>query len=455
MKLVVNDSRILDFPSRDAAELFLNEERSSWEWLTQLPDQLKKGAKELSALILELPIIEAMHIPLGEGDEDEARLGTSEKPFVTQDSEEGRFIIDVLKYYDYVVAYYCVLFLNDQFRYEAYNNSALSETLRMPKYEYEKNTAMTLCLSLGNYDNFLGVRRQSEFQNILDEQRSDQAQFKSQAELLVKNHKSSVTKHLQDLTKANDRAKFFLTRRLSAVDVLTRRGVRHAKAAVDESKALYESAVGDSKASYENAIASLKAAQAAYTEQLDLKYSVNYWKARKWSHIRAKYGWLTAVILGLGLMLGSVGMYFAVGGLTNISHYLNGIYHIGFESPQVSSGPQVLTSGVNAILASSEIASVATNLTGAVLLIALLSILIRIALRQFSTHAQYELDASERITFIKTYLALMQEKQIKADEDRKLILECIFKASSSSATPEIAFSLPFDAITKVLGDRKP
>lgn len=454
MKLVINQSRLIDFPNRDEAEIFINEERASWDWLTKLPDQLKKGAKELSALVVDLPIIEAMHVDPHALDMDEAKLGTLDRPFITRDSDEGRFIVDVLKYYDYVVAYYCVLFLNEGMRHEAYNNSVLSETLRMPRYEYDKNTAMTLSLGLGNYDNFLSVRRQSEFQKILDEQRSDQAEFKAQSESLVKGHKASVNKHLQELSKANDRAKRFLTRRLSAVDVLARRGARHARVAVDETKALYQTAVGESKTHYENAISSLKAAQAAYTEQLDLKHSVNYWKSRKWSHVRAKYGWLTAVVLGLCLMLGSVGVYFAVGGLTNISHHLNSVYHIKADVPQ-SDGVQTSGSGLKSMLASSEVASIATNLTGAVLLITLISILIRIALRQFSTHAQYELDASERITFIKTYLALMQEKQIKADEDRKLILECIFKASSSSTTPEIAFSLPFDAITKVLGERKP
>lgn len=442
MQVILNETTILDFATMGNAQKFLEDERAKWPWLAKLPDQLKKGGSELTNLLLDGPVIKALNL---EGTQrDELHLGSVHLPFITEDSEEGIFIKDVTRNYDYVVAYFCLVFMDDRIRHIAYNNKVVSETLRMGTYEYEKVTAMTLSLSLGNYESFLGARRQSEFQKILDDQRAEQNAFKAHSQVLLDSFRNKTLNETNQILSANGRVRAALNRRVKALRVLSKRGAESARSAVEESKSLYLSAVER-----------LKAADDAYTEQLDLKHSVNYWRSRKWSHGFAKYGWLCAVIFSLALMLGSVGLYFASGGLTNISPKIIDQKYLSASSGPSTSAQQTVQGGVDSTFTKAEVVSIATNLTGAILLITLVSILIRIALRQFSIHTQYALEAGERVTFIKTYLALMQEKQIKADEDRKLILECIFKSSAGNSTPEIAFSLPIDALTKAFGERKP
>lgn len=454
MQLIINESRIIIFPKNSDAEDFIVKEREHWNWLAKLPDQLQKAAKELQKQLIDTAVVNALHPDLEKSKSDKEAmfyLGTLEVPFITHDSEEGVFLQQVLKNYDYVVAFYCVLHLNDNIRYLALNNSILSETLRMGRYEYEKVTAMTLSLSLGNYSSFTSARYQTEFNKVLEQQRVDQNEFKARSDDALKKQTATVKQQLNIVTTASQKSHTIISRRIKALKKLSSKGAAAASTAVE-----------DSKSEFKSAVERLAAAATAYTEQLDLKHSVNYWKTRKNAHTWAKYGWLAGVALSLVLMLGSVAFYFANDGLTGIARKLtpapvtaaaqttNDDTRHAQPSRQEDS-----TSSISTILTKSEITTLATNLTGAILLITLISIVIKIALRQFSIHTQYALEASERVTFIKTYLALMQEKQIKSDEDRKLILECIFKPTFGSTPPEIAFSLPIDAIMKALGDKKP
>ena len=88
------------------------------------------------------------------------------------------------------------------------------------------------------------------------------------------------------------------------------------------------------------------------------------------------------------------------------------------------------------------------------MLITLFGALIKITLRQFNTHSHMALDAAERITFTKTYLALLNEGKLKADEDRRLILESLFRSSQPGSLAEIPFSSPIEPVLKTLTDKK-
>jgi cobalamin biosynthesis protein CbiD len=103
---------------------------------------------------------------------------------------------------------------------------------------------------------------------------------------------------------------------------------------------------------------------------------------------------------------------------------------------------------------SSELSAAVADLAGAALLITLLGVLIKITLRQFNTHSHLSLEAAERITFTKTYLALLNEGKLKSDEDRKLILESLFRSTQSGSVAEIPFSSPIELILKTLGEKK-
>lgn len=443
MEVIINGNQSLAFLKHQEALDFIRDERHKWHWLKELPQHLLKAAKELQTILLDRPAFGA-ELALDQSIEGAIHIGTDTEPFITSNSEEGIFVKEVTLNFNHIVAFFSIIYSNEHIREMAYNNTIISETLRMQKFEYERATAMNLSLTLGNYDRFIETRRKSEFQEILREQRNDQKEYRIKFEELATNFNKYAAdqshlaqSHLQATQK-------LLNRRMKAIHILSKRSTRKIK---DAAKAAEES--------HDFAMERLQAADSAYTEQLDLKYSVKYWKNRKTAHTASKYGWLLSVVFSLFFMLAVVGLYFANGGLTTIAEHLN--KRLPPSLLVLSDQEKIdrtLPPRAQSLLLNSDIASVATNITGAILLITILSIIIRITLRQFGVHSQYALEAGERVTFIKTYLALMQEKQINSNEDRKLILECIFKSTFGTATPEIAFSLPIDSIMKVMTDRK-
>lgn len=444
MEIIINGSeRLIYFFKHQEALDFLRDERHKWHWLKELPQHFTKAAKEIQTLLLDIPTFSA-EADIEHSKEGSIHIGTEREPFITSDSKEGLFIKDVTSNFDSIVSFFSIIYSNTHIKEMAYNNATISETLRIQKFEYERTIAMNLSLTLGNYESFIGGQRRSEFQDIINEQRNDQKEYRAKFEELANDFNKYISEQSFHAQSTLRETESFLRRRINAIHILSKRGSRKIRDAAQVAKEAHETAMER-----------LQAADSAYTEQLDLKYSVKYWKNRKTSHTASKYGWLLSVIFSLFFMLAVVGLYFANGGLTTIAEHL---------SKRLPSSLMVLSEqgqqddtqspSLQKALLKSEVSIITTNITGALLIITLLSILIRITLRQFSVHSQCALEAGERVTFIKTYLALMQEKQIKSDEDRKLILECIFKSTFGAATPEIAFSLPIDSIIKAIGEKK-
>jgi len=82
---------------------------------------------------------------------------------------------------------------------------------------------------------------------------------------------------------------------------------------------------------------------------------------------------------------------------------------------------------------------------------------LRILGRQLSRHLQQREDARERQTMVKTFLALMNEKnsgKIITDNDRILILHALFRPSGAH-TPDDAPPHWFDLLTSKIGDKAP
>lgn len=443
MEVLINELKSYKFSTIEEADKFLKDERHKWSWLTELPAHLVKAAKEIQSLLLDKPIFRTLD-SLTADLTGTIKLGSSAEPFITTDSEENKFINNIISNYDCITGFFGIIYSNEHIRKFAYENPTVSESLRMARFEYERVTAMNLSLSLGNYDNFIATSQRSLFQEVLKEQRIDQAEFRTTFKEMTDDYRQNINDQYSAAQNNIRSTQNALDRRIQALKRLSLRGTRHVKVAAK-----------DANDKHIEALNRLQAANTAYTEQLELKYSVTYWNKRKTAHQLGKYGWLTGVMASLITMLCAVSLYFANGGLTTISENLStrlpSYFIVTQEQEKQIETPK---NSIHTLLARSEIASAATNITGAILLITIFSILIRITLRQFSIHTQYALEAGERVTFIKTYLALMQEKQIRSDEDRKLILECIFKSTLAAPTPEIAFSLPIDAIMKVLGDKK-
>lgn len=67
-------------------------------------------------------------------------------------------------------------------------------------------------------------------------------------------------------------------------------------------------------------------------------------------------------------------------------------------------------------------------------LIALVAVLgvwaIRLVVRMFLSHTHLATDAEERVTMVKTYLALLEGDKLPSDDDRKLVLSALFRPAA-------------------------
>lgn len=187
-------------------------------------------------------------------------------------------------------------------------------------------------------------------------------------------------------------------------------------------------------------------AQTTYHEQVDLDASVSYWRTKKTKNNRNAFIWL---IFGIG---GSVvatfyllAEYYAKGGIIGISVRLADSGKIAGEA--VNQLHQVATT------ATSGMEHLVLNATGAALVVTLMAVIIRVALRQFNTYSHLSLEAEERVTMVKTYLALLNEGKLKSDQDRHLALEALFRTSQTGMIAETSFNSPVDIIVKSLADK--
>lgn len=187
-------------------------------------------------------------------------------------------------------------------------------------------------------------------------------------------------------------------------------------------------------------------AQVAYHEQVDLDASVSYWRAKKTRNNRNAFIWF---VFGIGGSVGAtfylLAKYYAKGGIIGISASLADTGDSGVEAAnQLQSVAATATSGMEHLV---------FNTTGAALVVTLMAVIIRVALRQFNTYSHLSLEAEERVTMVKTYLALLNEGKLKSDQDRHLALEALFRTSQTGMIAETSFNSPVDIIVKSLADK--
>ncbi|MGY3872586.1 DUF6161 domain-containing protein [Aeromonas dhakensis] len=190
----------------------------------------------------------------------------------------------------------------------------------------------------------------------------------------------------------------------------------------------------------------IEQARSAYHEQVDLEASVNYWMAKKTRNNRNAFIWF---IFGIGGSVGAtfylLAKYYSKGGIIGISANLADTGGSGAEAAnQLQSVAATATSGMEHLV---------FNTTGAALVVTLMAVIIRVALRQFNTYSHLSLEAEERVTMVKTYLALLNEGKLKSDQDRHLALEALFRTSQTGMIAETSFNSPVDIIVKSLADK--
>jgi hypothetical protein len=287
--------------------------------------------------------------------------------------------------------------------------------------EYERVSAINII------NNFYGTTEIAE-QAGVDSVFSVATDFKSQVDKYKKEIAVDFTSYVvahkntkKKLQKEYDSIRYGVKRRARFWNGILRKTVNNAK---DQ--------LGDAQAH-------LNSAKEAYSAQIDLKASVEYWTERRESHKTSTKVWFGGVIASMIATFIVMMLYFRFG-----------VGLLGAAPKKTSEA-----TGAASPLAIEDVVSAASHFFVAALLLTFLGIIVRIALRQYNTHSNCALEAQERVTFTKTYLALMHEGKLTADADRKLVLESLFRPNSFSSSPEIVFSTPIEMIYKAAERAKP
>ncbi|WP_324729821.1 DUF6161 domain-containing protein [Pseudomonas chlororaphis] len=465
--LRLNDEKIR-FENKKELQTYLDLQIQHWKWLTKLPSAYRESGRAIFETYFLSPIHEVEQDTINPASR-EFRLGNEKMPFILYDSDEGFLITKTRNEYDDVTAALTIVYLNRHTRSAIHRDGQISALTQNDRLSFEKSVAIQIAISLKGFSSIGSDARSSVMRETLE-------RFVSHADLAtdainnyvtdIINSTSSAKSDIDDIASSLTAAYLKRRKRYSAYMIKVRNSAR---AAVSE------------------AVNTLASAKMAYHDQVDLDASVHYWSARKRNHSIFKVIWFFAILLSMLIMFGSVLGYYGAGGAMGLSNMI----HQQRTEESISSKPSStladsqLSSTPPSNLAStptkvapitsestassltpsspiavaghtrSELTLAVADLAGVALLITLLGILIKITLRQFNTHSYLALEAEERITFTKTYLALLNEGKLKSEEDRKLVLESLFRSTKSGAVEEIPFSSPVELIFKTIGDRKP
>lgn len=154
-----------------------------------------------------------------------------------------------------------------------------------------------------------------------------------------------------------------------------------------------------------------------FNEGMSLRAPVEYWQARATHHSnrtivlgRTSFSMLAGLAIGLGFG----------------AHWVLSVINDG--KPEAWRVAVVLLIGVLGVWAS------------------------RLTIRMFLSHIHLSTDANERVTMVKTYLALIEDGKIPSDDDRKLILQCLFRPASDGIVKDEGLPHPaLDVLTRLGG----
>lgn len=202
----------------------------------------------------------------------------------------------------------------------------------------------------------------------------------------------------------------------------------------------------------------LKNAYETYHAQVDLNSSIVYWNEKAIQHSHSKWKWLGLVVISIILTFASPVLYYSAGGASALAEKntksVPQISETAQEPNNLKQAGAVSQPEHQNTLEKVAFASGIADLTGAALIVALMSVLLRLSLRQYNTYMFLGHDAEERVTMMKTYLALSNEGKLTADGDMKLVLEALFRPSQSSTIPESTPATPIELVIKAITERK-
>jgi hypothetical protein len=162
----------------------------------------------------------------------------------------------------------------------------------------------------------------------------------------------------------------------------------------------------------------MKALQKTFSEAMALRAPVDYWNERKSHHERRSkvtgrfaFGSMAVLAVGLGVIA-----YWVLSNLTPDG------------KPEAWRVAVIGLVGVLGVWA------------------------VRLIVRLFLSNAHLATDANERVTMVKTYLALMEADKLPTDDDKKLILQALFRPASDGMVKDEGLPHPaLEFLTKMGG----
>ncbi|RUB35591.1 hypothetical protein IPC1429_22750 [Pseudomonas aeruginosa] len=451
-QLVINGVQ-KSFSSQQDLVKYLEDERSSFSWMTgtkfNFLQELYKNryGNSIGNLLNQLSAAHDGSVFVG-------HLGDSSWEYVSSDSFNGQLIKSVRDEHGDVVAAFVLYYLAADERNKNDNNH-VGVALKNTIFEREKSLAQYIAnstrdirpLSIKASDG--GVKRllgdfKAEVDTSLATIEDLKNSFASSAERLQSQNKSLSDYHVTRIH-----------RRVGAYQGLIRR-------ARDAGHKTYTDTLED-----------ISAAQKAYHDAVDIQASVTYWSDRQEEHKKAKRTWLGAAVGGMVVMFFVMLLYYATGGISSYAFAKEvtsvpvvSAPDMGTSKPVAASesatGKAVEKVNTKNVLAEQSVVSedkistatkglsgVIADSVGTLILVTIFGALIRLSLRQFNVHSELELNAMEKVTLTKTYLALLGENKLDGEGDRRLVLEGLFRPSNPNvAAAEAAFATPIELILK-------
>lgn len=285
---------------------------------------------------------------------------------------------------------------------------------------------------------------------------------------VLESFNSAALMSLEDIDKTGDAARKILSGTTKELDRVHAKYKRRAMVALRRYRSVFSTVRKEANDAREAANNDLKKAYETYHAQVDLKSSIVYWNEKVIQHDKAKWIWLGVVAVSIILTFASPVIYYSVGGASALAANRHQDLHENLQTPQPVTAQkdkeapkqpedqkqEVQPAAAAATIEKVALASGIADLTGAALIVALMSVFLRLSLRQYNTYMHLSHDAEERVTMLKTYLALSNEGKLTVDGDMKLVLEALFRPSQFAGVPDSTPATPIELIIKAFTEKK-
>lgn len=177
---------------------------------------------------------------------------------------------------------------------------------------------------------------------------------------------------------------------------------------IDVNQGIYDAAMAEHKVAIGNL-------EKVFREKMTLRAPVEYWEDRQTHHAKRTrktgilaFGSMALLAVGIGLLA-----------------------HWTFSELKMDEKPAMWRTTVLVLLGVLGVWAV------------------RLMIRIFLSHSHLEIDAAERVTMVKTYLSLLESDKLPSDDDRKLILQALFRPASDGIVKDEGLPHPaLEALTR-------